>query len=312
MTNMKNSTSVMNATNTPMTTARRKAVVTTLGLTLVASMITGCVGQGAYDNLYTTNRSVIARQKELERERDEARAALEALKRNLGSGEGAISALQKENEELRRLLNQSMASFKDLEGKMAGLTFGELDPQTDAALEKFARENPGLVTYDAARGMLRFSSDLTFDSGSSVVKDDARRALAALSEVLKTSSALQYDVVVEGHTDSQRISANTARQHPTNRHLSAHRAIAVIDALGNEGVTWGRMMAAGWGEYRPVQPNGGSGNTPANRRVEIYLAKGHSTGTAVGDSANAPRGMNSNTVAPDRRDPPARPMDLTK
>lgn len=281
------------------------------GLGLASVSFTGCVGQGEYDNMYTTNRSMTARQKGLERERDEARTALEALKRNLGSGEGALAALQKENEELRRLLNQSMLSLKDLEGKMAGLSFGELDPQTDAALEKFARENPGLVTYDAARGMLQFNSDLTFDSGSSIVKQDAKRALSALSEVLKTSSALQYDVVVEGHTDSQRISANTARLHPTNRHLSAHRAISVIDVLGNQGVTWGRMMAAGWGEYRPVQENGGSGNTPANRRVEIYLAKGHSTGNPTDASAASTR-QNNNSMAPDRREPPARPMDLTK
>jgi flagellar motor protein MotB len=32
-------------------------------------------------------------------------------------------------------------------------------------------------------------------------------------------------------------------------------------------------MAGGWGEFRPAVANNANGNTPANRRVEIYLAK---------------------------------------
>ena len=280
-----------------------------VALSLCAGTLTGCVGQGEYDNLYTTNRSLKARNAELERERDEARTALEALKKSLGSGEGALAALQKENSELRRLLDEANASLKDIESKMAGLDFGKLDADTDALLKKFAAMYPDLVKYDAERGMLRFASDLTFDSGSIVVKDDAKRAIAALGEVLKSSSAMQYEVVVEGHTDSQRISANTARNHPTNRHLSAHRAIAVIDVLGASGVTWGRMMAAGWGEFRPIAPNEGNGNVRANRRVEIYLAKGRGTGTAGNAAGAAAEGA---AIAPDRSEPPKKPIDLTK
>ncbi|MCX5689709.1 MAG: OmpA family protein [Planctomycetota bacterium] len=289
----------------------QSAATRILAITLAAGTLTGCVGQGEYDNLYTTNRSLKARNAELERERDEARTALEALKKSLGSGEGALAALQKENSELRRLLDEANASLKDLESKMAGLDFGKLDADTDALLKKFAAMYPDLVKYDAERGMLRFASDLTFDSGSIVVKEDAKRALSALAEVLKASSAMQYEVVVEGHTDSQRISSGTAKNHPTNRHLSAHRAIAVIDVLGSGGVTWGRMMAAGWGEFRPVVANNSSGNTPANRRVEIYLAKSHGTGTA-GNAAAPATTTDSTAVAPDRREPPKKPIDLTK
>lgn len=281
-----------------------------LSLSLAFAALTGCVGQGEYDNLYATNRSLTSQNAELTRERDEARAALEALKRSLGSGEGALAALQRENTELRRLLDQAMADLKNLDGRMAGLTFGQLDPQTDAALEAFARQYPDLVKYDSARGMLRFASDLTFDSGSVVVKSEAKRALEALATVLQSASAMQYEVVIEGHTDSQRISAATARNHPTNRHLSAHRAIAVIDVLGGMGISYGRMMAAGWGEFRPMVPNSSNGNTPANRRVEIFLAKAKSTGEA---SSNA-GGFDSSTTtsSPDRREPPRRPIDLTK
>lgn len=275
------------------------------GLVIAASLLTGCVGQGQYDNLYATNRSLTARNAELTRERDEARTSLELLKKGLGSGEGALAALQKENAELRRLYDQALANYKDLEQRMSGLTFGDLDPATDAALQELAARYPDLIKYDSEKGMLRFASDLTFDSGSAVVKEDAKRALAALAEVLKSSSALQYEVVVEGHTDSQRISSSTAKNHPTNRHLSAHRSISVINELGAMGVPYGRMMAAGWGEYRPLVANNANGNTPQNRRVEIFLARGHATGTASGASSSAP-------ATPDRAEPPKKPIDLTK
>ncbi|MBX3410940.1 MAG: OmpA family protein [Phycisphaeraceae bacterium] len=295
-----------------MLTPRSHSTPWRLALGALASIVllTGCVGQGEYDNLYATNRSLTARNKELERERDEARAALDLLRRSLGSGEGALTELQRQNAELRRQLDQALGSLRDLEAQMAGLSFGPLDEDTDAALKALAERYPNLIEYDSARGMLRFASDLTFDSGSAIVRDDARRALAAFAEVLRTPSAQRYEVIVEGHTDSQRISANTARMHPTNRHLSAHRAIAVIDVLGGLQVPLGRMMAAGWGEFRPLVPNNApSGNTPRNRRVEIYLAKSHSTGTPSNESSSSAAPTN---ISPDRTQPPQRPIDLTK
>jgi len=277
------------------------------GLAFVASVLPGCIGQGEYDRLYETNRSLEARNAELQRERDEARAAADLIRNRIGSGEGTLADLQRQNAELRRLLDDAMADYRTLEGRMAGLTFGPLDAATDEALTRLAAQYPDLIKYDSARGMLRFASDLTFASGSAVVQDNARQALGALANVLKSPAASAYEVVIEGHTDSQRVSATTARQHPTNRHLSAHRAIAVIDELGRLSVPAGRMMAAGWGEHRPVVPNSGTGNTPQNRRVEIFLARGHSTGAAGGDMTGA-----STTATPNRDAPPERQIDITK
>lgn len=277
-----------------------------LGLAATAVGLTGCVGQGEYDRLYSTNASLSSTNAELESQNRELRLQIDQLRRGYGQGEGAISDLQKQNAELRRLLDEAMGNLKDVEGRMAGLSFGRLDATTDQALQEFAARYPQLVTYDAARGMLRFASDLTFDSGSAVVKDSARQALAALSEILKSDSAAAYEVVIEGHTDSQRISAGTAQRHPTNRHLSAHRAISVIDELNKLGVPSGRMMAAGWGEHRPAVQNNTNGNTPANRRVEIFLAKSRGGSTP----APAAPGTRSTPRATPRAAEPE--MDITK
>lgn len=264
-------------------------VLVTIGLLVPAAFLTGCIGQGQYDRLYETNRSLTARNADLTRERDEARAQADLLRRNYGDSSGALAELQRQNAELQRQRDAALSDFKSLEERLAGLKFGPVDAQTNDALDRLAQQYSDLIRYDAARGMLRFASDFTFASGSDNLQENARQALQALAQILQSSSAVGYDVVVEGHTDSQRI-ANpaTLREHKTNRHLSAHRAISVIAELARLGVANERMLAAGWGEYRPAVPNNANGNTPANRRVEIFLVKSSNEGGAAGRSNPAP------------------------
>lgn len=278
-------------------------------IALGTSFLTGCVGQGDYDNLYETNRSLTDKNAQLERELAEARASLDRFRGSNVGAEGALAGLQRENDELRRQRDQALADLKSLEGRMAGLDFGRLDAETDRALSALAAQYPDLIKYDAARGMLRFASDLTFDSGSDAVKPEAMNALGALAQILNSSAAAQYEVWIEGHTDSQRISAKTAPRHPTNRHLSAHRAISVISELGKRGVNNGKMMAAGWGEFRPAVSNTASGNTPANRRVEIFLAKAREGNNIAAPDAPA---ATPTTANPDNAATPTRQPDITK
>jgi hypothetical protein len=77
-----------------------------------------------------------------------------------------------------------------------------------------------------------------------------------------------------------------AAQHPTNMHLSAHRAISVRDALVSDGVTANRMQVAGYGEFRPIVPNGANG-AAQNRRVEIFLTP-LTVPVVTGQAAEAP------------------------
>jgi len=272
---------------------------------LAATVLGGCVGQGEHDRLFETNRSLQSRNADLERENSELKLALDQIRGGVGRGEATMSELQRRNAELQRLLDQAMGDLRSLETRLSSLNFGPVDAETDAALQALAAQYPDLIKYDSARGMLRFASDLTFDSGSAIVKENAKPAIDALAQILNSSAASQYEVVVEGHTDSQRI-ANpaTLREHKTNRHLSAHRAIAVIEQLGTRGVGPTRMLASGWGEHRPSVPNTTNGNTPANRRVEIFLAK--SRGAAPASDAG------SSSATPDQTQPPERPMDITK
>jgi chemotaxis protein MotB len=215
--------------------------------------------------------------------------------------ESSLAELKDQNAKLRKALEDAGLSLADLQKRFGSVEFGPLDQQTDEALRQLAAQYPDLIKYDPDRGMLRFASDLTFDSGSAVVKDTARSSLDALAKILNSGPASAYEVHIVGHTDSQRISSNTAKQHPTNVHLSCHRAISVRQELASMGVPPDKLLAAGWGEYRPAVPNNANGNTPQNRRVEIFLARSTATGLTTPIEPTTTRAQPERTAAPTRQ-----------
>ncbi len=243
----------------------------------------GCVQQQSYDQLMEANRALKARNSELEEQYRQSQATADALTgRNDLSGR-TMSDIQRQNAELRAALAAANGRMAALDGRLGGVTFGPLDAATDAALQELASKYPNVLTYDPARGMLRFTSDVTFASGSFELAEQGRQTVAELGRILvQLPSAAQYDVQVVGHTDSQRVSSRTGRRFVNNEELSAFRAISVHSALVNAGVGKNRVMFAGFGESRPAMPNSANGNTPQNRRVEVYLVK-----TTAGDSAAA-------------------------
>ena len=94
-----------------------------------------------------------------------------------------------------------------------------------------------VAEYDAKRGAVKWKSDLLFALGSDIVRDSAKPSLQAFSKIAKSSAAAQFDVIVVGHTCNLRIAKeSTRRLHPTNWHLSAHRAISVNSLLMGYGV----------------------------------------------------------------------------
>jgi chemotaxis protein MotB len=275
---------------------------------LAAGLLGGCATQQSHDQLMDSNRSLTEQNQDLRRQNQELTNEVGLLQRQLTASEAATGELNRVNSDLRNRLAQLGVNLNDLQNRVAGLQFAELDPETDRALQALAAQYPDIIRYDAQRGMLRFASDLTFASGSDQVQDNARRSLEALGRILTSGAAAQYEVMVMGHTDRQPISGGTAPRHPTNMHLSAHRAISVRNVLASMGVPSDKMFVAGWGEFRPIAPDGPRGNTPQNRRVEIYLTR--ATRPASGsEGENLP---SSSTSQPQRELPPSRQPDMTK
>ncbi len=286
-------------------TYRRTRIAALALIALAGTGLGGCVSQQAYDELRQTNVSLENRNSELARRASELEATNRMLSTERQNLDAALASLRANNSELDSLLKQAQGDMAGFGSRLQGLNGIALDFATDQALQQLVAQYPDLISYDAALGMIRFNADLTFDSGSDAVKDGARRALEAFAKILTSSSALNYEAEIQGHTDSQRISTGTAAKHPTNVHLSAHRAISVRAVLASMGVPADRLKVAGWGEFRPAVQNSANGNTPANRRVEIYLRNS----TAGFSSSSAPTGGNA---SPDREPVPTRQLDPTK
>ena len=128
-------------------------------------------------------------------------------------------------------------------------------------------------TLDAIRPIescgtvITLEDGLLFDFGSFQVRADSAETISELSALLKEAGAPTAHIY--GHTDSVSDDA-------FNQTLSEQRAQAVVEALKANGVSTS-LDATGFGETRPVAPNGNSdgSDNPAgrqlNRRVEIFI-----------------------------------------
>ena len=249
-----------------------------LGVFLVCAcfvVMGGCVAEQQYKDLKIQNDAQRNRIAELESQVETIKLKLEKTKRELDTAEGRTSI------EVNTLKQKVAALEEDLGKKRAliasmqqQLLYGgaQLPVELSTMLEDFARDRE-MVAYDSSRGIVKFKSDLLFERGSDEVAPAAYEAVKSLCGILNSEQAKKFDIIIAGHTDDMRIGRPATRQkHPTNWHLSAHRAISVLDVMAGSDIAPERMSVRGFGEFRPVAPNepNKKGN-PQNRRVEIYI-----------------------------------------
>src|SRR6188474_613882 len=100
-----------------------------------------------------------------------------------------------------------------------------------------------------------FASDVLFDSGSADLKPEAMPQIDKLADALKElETQIPEDIAwvmrIDGHTDIRPI---TNALFPSNWELSSARAISVARHLIDRGVPPNRLVAAGFGEFQPLQ-----------------------------------------------------------
>ena len=244
----------------------------------VVVLVTGCGDAQKLNDLKAQNRIQQQRIEGLENELGLCNGQLQQKTQELESLSGKVGADQQAKDAMIAALEADIQKKKALIAQMQTqlLQGGTvLPPEMNILLKEFA-ETSDMVDFDAATGMLKFKSDLLFDSGSDNVKAGAEESIKALAGIMNTDEGGAFDVVIVGHTDDVPIKkADTLRNHPTNWHLSVHRAISVERMLDTSGIAPTRMAVKGYGEYRPVEPNKANkkGNA-VNRRVEIYIIPG--------------------------------------
>src|SRR6185295_13053333 len=120
-----------------------------------------------------------------------------------------------------------------------------------------------------------FQSELFFDTGQAVLKPEGRGELDKLATVLtelggKIPGEIPWVVRVDGHTD---VRAINSAQFKSNWELSAARAISVVQYLITKGIPPQRLVAAGFGEFQPIDPDKTDEAYSRNRRIELKLTE---------------------------------------
>jgi len=197
-----------------------------------------------------------------------------------------ISALRQQLQALGGALEQAEGREKDAQTRIA-----ELGSRLNVALAQRVQE---LTRYRSDFfGRLRnvlgtrpdvrivgdrfvFQSEIFFGSGEAVLAATGLGELDKLAELLKNLEReippdLAWIARIDGHTDKRPLSG--AGQFKDNWELSAARAIAVVRYLVEKGVSPHRVVAAGFGEFAPID----FGDTPEalarNRRLELKITE---------------------------------------
>ncbi|OPH81667.1 peptidoglycan -binding protein [Nitrobacter vulgaris] len=120
-----------------------------------------------------------------------------------------------------------------------------------------------------------FQSEVFFDTAQATLlpegKSELDKVAGALTDLDKQiPSEIAWVLRVDGHTDVRPINSPVFK---SNWDLSAARAISVVQYLVSLGVPPQRLVAAGFGEFQPLDPGATEDAFKRNRRIELKLTE---------------------------------------
>jgi chemotaxis protein MotB len=118
-----------------------------------------------------------------------------------------------------------------------------------------------------------FESEVLFPSGSATLTPEGMEAMDKIADaILELQKEIPPDInwalQINGHTDARPISNP---QYPSNWELSTARASSVVKYLILRGVAPDRLVAAGYGQFQPIDPGNTDEAYQKNRRIELKL-----------------------------------------
>ncbi|WP_312446294.1 flagellar motor protein MotB [Lacrimispora sp.] len=174
-------------------------------------------------------------------------------------------------------------------GDGAAQTGGPLNIETQSELESFMGEyelkklenlkteldtklhNQGMdqsvSTMIDMRGLvIRLNNAIFFDSGSAEIKEQSEETLVEVASIL---NSIDNYIRVEGHTDNVPIRRSN---YPSNWELSTARAVNVVKLFINKcNFSPDKLLAVGYGEFKPVADNSTEEGRAKNRRIDVIV-----------------------------------------
>jgi chemotaxis protein MotB len=225
----------------------------------------------ASNNLKTLTASYAA----LEKNSDEALQA--NMKKNrellaqLDAKEKALAAEQDRLNKLQADLQDRSQRINELESMIASKeeNMKRLKETLSKALNSF--EGKGLTVYQKnGKVYVSMENKLLFQTGSWAVGSEGRRAVVEVGKVLAQNQDIS--VLIEGHTDNDKILGTLGGGIENNWDLSTKRATAIVTILAeNKEINKENLTAAGRGEFAPIASNENAEGKAKNRRIEIIL-----------------------------------------
>jgi chemotaxis protein MotB len=231
-----------------------RIIIAVLATGLFAS---GCVSTGTFDKMQAAKNEEIKTLQQQNADLAKQKSGLEQQKSDL--------------EQQNASIQQQVGSLEQQKAAMLAAT-QQQQQQYDALVKNLSKEvERGQLQVKQYQNMLSvdLAEQIFFDSGQATLKAGGKDVLKKVGEALKG-----YDnkiIRVVGHTDNVPIAKSLQSTFPTNWELSVARATTVVRFLQDVGIPPERMVAAGRGEYDPVDSNDTSQGRQNNRRIEIML-----------------------------------------
>ncbi len=228
-----------------------------------------------------TNQTISGLQTSLDKEKNltsEALSQVELLNQQ-------IAAMRRQLAQLNGLLADAETRNKSSEAQIS-----DLGKRLNSALAQRVQELSRYRSefFGRLRQILSQRSDIlvvgdrfVFQSEVLFAKGDAELSAPGQAEILKLADAIKQleaeipaDIAwvlrVDGHTDIDPIQSVAFK---SNWELSSGRAIAVVKFLIAQGVLPQHLVAAGFGEFQPLDPGTSEDAKAENRRIELKLTE---------------------------------------
>lgn len=227
--------------------------------------------QKGQTDLVESRAKIKSLEEQLSFERANNATLKEAYARLQGSLDKSITQNSQGNVNISKLVDEINASNKYIQHLVN--TKNKSDSLnmvlTNNLTRSLSREELKDVDVQVLKGVVYISlaDNMLYKSGSYEISPKADETLSKIAKIIQDYK--DYDVLIEGNTDTDPISKTNIRN---NWDLSALRASSVVQALENTyGVDPKRLTAGGRGEYNPIADNSTVAGKMRNRRTQIII-----------------------------------------
>ena len=226
-------------------------------------------------DLGTKNQSLQNQLEEAVAQRDKLKIAYDQLQKEYSSleknSDQAIKAEIERLNSLKKELDGKSSRVAELEGKLAAQDKNLRNLKESLSKALFEFEGKGLKKKKKnGKVYVSMENKLLFPSGSWTVSNEGKNAVEQLAEVLAKNPDIA--ILIEGHTDTDKIMGNLGGGITNNWDLSTKRATAIVNIIEQtNGIDKKNLTAAGRSEFAPIASNSSAEGKAKNRRIEVIL-----------------------------------------